>query len=219
MPDGSPGIKDGVVLLSLEDGLGDTIRPRLEAAGADLSKIVALQGIPTEDGRLRFPTIEDIEAIARACRTVNAKLVIIDPLMGYLSGYVNSHRDQDVRQALGPLTRMAQELGVAVLIIRHLNKSGGNQSIYRGGGSIGIIGAARVALLVAKDPRDETKRVLAGIKNNLAPLPSSLSFHIEGVNGTSRIVWEGISTHTADGLLAIPVSQEDRSALEDAEDF
>lgn len=219
LPDGACGIKGGVVLLSLEDGLADTIRPRLEAMGADLSKIVALQGVPTEDGKLRFPTIEDIEAITRACQMVKAKLVIIDPLMGYLGGHVNSHRDQDIRQAMGPIVKMAEELGVAVLVIRHLNKSGGNQSIYRGGGSIGIIGAARVALLVAKDPQDETKRVLAGIKNNLAPLPVSLSFHIEGIDGTSRIVWEGVSTHTADGLLAIPVSQEERSALEDAEDF
>ncbi|MBI5197931.1 MAG: AAA family ATPase [Nitrospirae bacterium] len=219
MPDGTPGVYGGVVLLTLEDGLGDTVRPRLEAAGADLSRIVALQGVPDREGRLRLPTLDDTEAITSACRQVAARLVVIDPLMGYLSGRTDSHRDQDIRTALGPLAKMAEEVGVAVLVVRHLNKSGSGQSIYRGGGSIGIIGAARSALLIAKDPQDENRRVLAGIKNNLAPMPESLVFHIDGTDGASRIVWGGASTHTADSLLAIPVSPEERSALDEAQDF
>lgn len=219
MPDGSPSLPGGAVILTLEDGLADTVVPRLTVAGADLEKIVALQGVKGVDGKLRVPTVEDLTALTCACKQVEAKLVIIDPLMGYLPSQRNSWRDQDVRQALAPLAKMAEEIGVAVLVIRHLNKSGGSQSIYRGGGSIGIVGAARMALLVAKDPESEARRILAGIKTNLARMPESLAFRVEAIDDTARIVWDGASSHTADALLAAPVSQEERSALEDAADF
>jgi len=219
MPDGSPALHGGVVLMSLEDGLADTIVPRLEVAGADKSKIVALQGVKDLEGKFRFPTVEDIEAIGNACKKVDAKLVAIDPLMGYMGGCVNSWRDQDVRRALSPLAKMAEEIGVAVVIVRHLNKTSSSNSIYRGGGSIGIIGAARSALLIAKDPENENRRILAGIKSNLAPLPSSLSYMIENIDGIPKIVWGGVSSHTADALLAIPSSPEEKSALEDANEF
>ena len=210
MPDGSPALHGGVVLMSLEDGLADTIVPRLEVAGADKSKIVALQGVKDLEGKFRFPTVEDIEAIGNACKKVDAKLVAIDPLMGYMGGCVNSWRDQDVRRALSPLAKMAEEIGVAVVIVRHLNKTSSSNSIYRGGGSIGIIGAARSALLIAKDPENENRRILAGIKSNLAPLPSSLSYMIENIDGIPKIVWGGVSSHTADALLAIPSSPEEK---------
>lgn len=218
MPDGAPSIQGGVVLMSLEDGLADTIVPRLEIAGADKTKIIALQGVKNSEGKYRFPTVEDTGAIKRACEKINAKLVIIDPLMGYM-GLSNSWKDQDVRRALSPLAKMADEIGVAVVIVRHLNKVNSNNSIYRGGGSIGIIGAARSALLIARDPENENRRILAGIKSNLAPLPPSLSYVIENIGGIPKIVWGGISSHTADALLAIPDSQEERSALEDAKAF
>ncbi|MDE2320357.1 MAG: bifunctional DNA primase/polymerase, partial [candidate division NC10 bacterium] len=211
MPDGSPSLPGGAVILTLEDGLADTVVPRLKVAGADLEKIVALQGVKGVDGKLRVPTVEDLTALTCACKQVEAKLVIIDPLMGYLPSQRNSWRDQDVRQALAPLTKMAEDLGVAVLVIRHLNKSGGSQSIYRGGGSIGIVGAARMALLVAKDPENEERRILAGIKTNLSRMPESLAFRVEAIDDTARIVWDGASSHTADALLAAPVSQEERS--------
>ncbi len=219
MPDGSPGVSGGAVLLTLEDGLADTIVPRLMAAGADRSRIVALQSIHDKDGKPRLPTVRDIEAIRQACEKVQAKIVVIDPIMAHLDGKVNSWRDQDIRGALTPLCKLADEIGVAVIAVRHLNKTSGGQAIYRGGGSIGIIGAARCAYLVAKDPEDESRRIFAGIKNNLAPMPPSLSFSVEGVDGASRIVWGGVSNHGADALLAIPSSPEERTALDEAKKF
>lgn len=219
MPDGSPSIQGGVVLMSLEDGLADTIVPRLEVAGANKSRVVALQGVKDSDGQYRFPLVEDIKAIRQACESVDAKLLVIDPLMGYLGAKVNSHKDQDIRRALSPLAKMANETGLSIIIIRHLVKSDSNNSIYRGGGSIGIIGAARSALLIAKDPENENRRILAGIKSNLAPLPPSLSYTIEDVGGIPKIVWGGITSHTADALLAIPSNPEERSALEEAKIF
>jgi hypothetical protein len=224
MPDGSPTEAGGGVILTAEDGLGDTVRPRLDVAGADVDKIVALKGVRDQDGKLRIPTVEDIAALTRACEKVEAKIVVIDPLMAYLPSQRNSWRDQDVRQALTPLAKMAEEIGVAVVAIRHLNKSVGTQAIYRGGGSIGIVGAARSALLVAKDPEDHTRKVMACIKINLASPPPSLAYRIDqvtldGIGDVSKIVWEGESPHTADALLAVPVSQEERSALGEAKEF
>ncbi len=219
MPDGSPGVLGGAVLLTLEDGLADTIVPRLKAIDADLRRIIALQAVHDENGKPRFPTVEDVEAIRQACEKVQAKVVIIDPLTAHLSGRINSWRDQDIRAALTPLAKMAEETGVAVIVVRHLNKNSGGQAIYRGGGSIGIIGAARCAYLVAKDPEDENKRVFAPIKNNLAPMPPSLSFGVEDCNGVARIRWLGESSHGADALLVIPASAEERSALDEAKDF
>ncbi len=219
MPDGYRCEKGGAVLLTLEDGLADTVVLRLEAAGGDKSRVVALQGVPDIEGKLRFPTVEDIGHIALACRKVNAKIVIIDPLMGYLGGNTNSFKDQDIRRALAPLAQMAEKEGVAVIVVRHLNKSESSRSIYRGGGSIGIIGLARIGLLIAKSPEDENKRILAGVKSNLAILPPSLTYAIEDRNGIPVIAWGGTSKHTADGLLAIPSSPEEKSAAEDAESF
>jgi hypothetical protein len=165
-----------------------------------------------------MPTIEDTSRIAQACKRMDAKIVVIDPLMGYI-GDANSWKDQEVRQALAPLTKMAEELNVAVLIVRHLNKASSSQSMYRGGGSIGIIGLARVGLLIGKDPDDDNRRVLAGIKSNLGPLPPSLTFSIEYNNDVAFIVWGGLSTHSADALLSIPTSPEERTALDEARDF
>lgn len=219
MPDGSPGVSGGAVLLTLEDGLADTIVPRLEAAGADLSRIAALQSVQDDKGKDRLPTVRDIEGIKHACEKVQAKIVVIDPLMAHLDGSINSYRDQDIRGALTPLCKLADEIGIAVVVVRHLNKASGGQAIYRGGGSIGITGAARCTHLVAKDPEDENRRIFAGIKNNLAPTPSSLAFSLEGVDGTSKIVWGGVSNHGADALLAIPSSPEEKTALDEAKDF
>ncbi len=218
MPDGTTGISCGVVILSMEDGLADTIVPRFKAAGADCSKIVALQAVRGPDGKPRLPTVVDIEGIKSAIEKVGAKLFIVDPLMAHLPGITNSWRDQDVRAALTPLAILAEETGIAVVLVRHLNKSGGGQAIYRGGGSIGIAGAARCAYLVAKDPENEERRIFACVKNNLAKNPPSLCFGLEGVDGSSRIVWGGQSNHTANQLLAV-FTPKDKSALDEAESF
>jgi hypothetical protein len=219
MPDSSPGIAPaGVVILGAEDGLADTVRPRLEAAGADLSRIVALTAIMDAEGE-RLPALPlDLAAIERAISEVDAALVIIDPLMAFLDSSVNSWRDQDVRRALAPLARLAERTGCAVVLLRHLNKSAGSHALYRGGGSIGIVGAARVGLLVAADPDDDERRILATVKNNLAPHPPSLAFRLVGdeATGAARVEWLGESEHRASALLAIPSGEDERGALDEA---
>ena len=221
MPDGSAGIEAaGVVILSAEDGLADTIRPRLDAAGADCSKIVAVTAVPDQAGEDRPPVIpDDLDVIARAIERVNAKLLIIDPLVAYLSGGIQSNRDQDVRRALHQVANLAEATGVAVLVVRHLNKSGGGNSMYRGGGSIGIIGAARAGFLIASDPDDENRRVMAPIKSNLCKAPSSLAFHLEDCGGVARVVWDGASSHSANALLFAAADQEEGDALREAKEI
>jgi hypothetical protein len=209
-PDGAECEPAGVVLLSAEDGLADTIRPRLDAAGADTSKILALATAPDEDGHDRLLSIpEDLGLIEKGIRRVGARLVVVDPLMAFLSGDTNTHRDQDVRRALAPLAGLAERTGAAVLVVRHLNKAAANNPLYRGGGSIGIIGAARMAFVVGKDPQDEDRRVLAFTKNNLAKPPASLMFALEEAgNDAVRVIWLGESEVSAKDLLATPRDEE-----------
>lgn len=180
MPDGSvPEIEGpaGTVLLTAEDGLADTVRPRLDAAGGDAEWVAVVKHVPTADGDLRLPHVEDTLELGRALDTVDANLLVVDPLMAFLPPEVNSHRDQDVRRALAPLAELADDTGVAVVAIRHLNKSGGSNPKYRGDGSIGLIGAARSGLLVAEDPdAPDTRRILAPTKANLSEPAPSLAY-------------------------------------------
>lgn len=223
LPDGVAGPPRGVVLLSAEDGLADTIRPRLEAAGADLDRIAALLTVPDGDGPPaglgRLPSIPaDLPYLEQAITDIDAALVIVDPLMAYLGTETNAHRDQDIRRALAPLAQLAERTGVAVVLVRHLNKAQSANALYRGGGSIGIVGAARCGLLVAADPDDSERRILAPIKSNLARPPAALAFQLAPVAGTdvARVEWLGETRHTAGALLTIP-DDETRTERDDAE--
>lgn len=203
MPDGSPGVAGGVVILSAEDGVADTIRPRVEAAGGDLSRIAVLRTVGVgEDERL--PAIpDDLPEVEVAIAEVGATLLIVDPLAAFLGADVNSHRDQDVRRALAPFAALAERTKVAVTVVRHLNKATGASAIYRGGGSIGIAGAARSVLLVAKDPADPERRILAPVKSNLGRPSAALAYTMEEAsNGAVKVAWQGESDLSADRLLA-----------------
>jgi hypothetical protein len=220
LADREPGIEcepAGVVLLSAEDGLEDTIRPRLDAAGADPERVLARDKVPESDFH-RLPVLPaDLLYVRSDIQRIQAKLIIVDPLTAYLGAECNSHRDQDCRRALHPLAVMAQQTGAAVLVVRHLNKASGGSPLYRGGGSIGIIGAARSGLLVARDPENSDRRILASTKCNLAKLPGSLSFDLnQADNGALRVGWIGQSHHTAETLLAAPRDDEDRDAVQEA---
>ena len=216
MPDGSPGLPGprGVVLLGCEDGLADTVRPRLDAAGADVHRVVALQAVRDEEGRPRLPTVADVGAIATAARVVDAAILIVDPLSAFLGRGIDAHRDTDVRQALASLAELAERTGLAVLAIRHLSKSGGANPLYRGGGSIAIIAAARSGLLLARDPDDDSRRVLATTKCNLAPEQPSLALRLDSSSDALRVEWLGESERSAGDLLTS--DSEDRSARDEA---
>lgn len=207
MPDGAKPDYDGpqgVVILTAEDGLADTIRPRLDAADADVEQITSPGVIHEEDGGERLPTVEDKEAIRTAIQEVSAALVVLDPLAAYLGAEVDSHRDASVRGALRGLAQVAEETATAVLAIRHLNKAQDLKAMYRGGGSIAFTASARSVLLAAPHPDDPNgdQGVLASIKCNLAPPQESLEYRsVTEEHGAVRIDWLGTSGHSAENLL------------------
>jgi putative DNA primase/helicase len=211
-----------VVIASAEDGLSDTIVPRLIAAGADLARIHAITGVTGDDGQERglvLPT--DMAAVQELVEKHKAKFVYIDVLNAYLDNSFDSYRDHDIRRALLPFKNMAEATGAAVLVIRHLKKNGGGRGIASGGGSIGISGAARSVLLVDEDPNDPELRVLAVVKNNLAAPAPSLSFRVESTAaGAPRISYLGQSEETADTLAQARAARdgvgEDKTKVEEA---
>jgi hypothetical protein len=165
--------REGVssILLSAEDHKGATIRPRLEAAGADLKLVhhveVRRDGV---EGGLWLP--DDGAKLDKLIEDTNARLVVVDPLSAHLTEGTNSWNDQSIRRALTPLHRAAEKRGCTVLVVAHLNKATGQQMNYRTGGSIGILAAVRSALLLAPDPGDPerergSQRILAHFKSNV----------------------------------------------------
>ncbi len=205
LPGGGFAPKGGVILISCEDGLSDTIRPRLDAAGADVREVVSLAEVSSGNGLPRLFSIEaDLGLLERAIGQYQAKMVIIDPMSAFLSRETDTHKDADVRRALAPLAALAERTGVSVLIIRHHNKAVNMKALYRGGGSIGFSAAARAVLIAAKHPDREGEFVLATAKNNLAAPSPSLAYRIsQAENGQPRIEWVGESEQTADSLLAV----------------
>lgn len=201
MPDGSPGPGIGnSIVLNAEDGAEDTIRPRLEALGADLARVFILR--PDGDAPpLRLPS--DTSVLERALAETGAKLVVIDPLVAFLGPYALGGSDQAMRQALLPLARLAETYACCILLILHLNKGGGTHAVYRGSGSIGLLGACRSAWLIGPDPATPGQCVLAQVKNNLAPAQPSLAYAVAiAAGGPPALSWLGPSPWAADQLLA-----------------
>lgn len=219
-PDGAPGgLPASVLLLSAEDGSGDTVRPRLEAAGADLERCVCVAGrkVYADQGPVVRPVVlpDDIDWIAHLVEEVGAALVVIDVLAAYLADHVDSHKDQSVRRLLHLLGLAAAATGAAIVLIRHLNKTPGGPALYRGGGSIGIVGAARAAYAVVRDPDDPDHRLVATVKSNLAPEAPTWGYSLVDVPelGVARIDWDaGPDQRSASELLVGTQS----SALADA---
>jgi len=202
MADGSAGVEGGVLLLAGEDSVSKTVIRRLEAAGADLSRIAIL------DRQILLP--QDNRFLEEAACQIFAKLIIIDPLMAFLGP--DSKSDQKVRQALSPLAKTADATNAAIVMVRHLNKGGGRNAMYRGGGSIGIIAATRSGLMIGRSPDDPDLRVLCQFKNNLGPLAPSILFEPVDVDGVPQIEWRSGCDYTASDLLGSPTQHEGRLA-------
>lgn len=212
LPGQTQPVQTTVLLLNAEDTASHTIRPRLDAAEADTDRVLT-----PEDPLVSIP--ECLPRLEAAVQKDGVGLIVFDPLMAFLGAHIDSHKDQDVRRALSPLAAMAARRNVAVLLVRHLNKAPGGSAIYRGGGSIGIIGAARAGLLLGRDPDNPELRILANPKNNLAPKARALRFALVSVGDVARIDWRGECDIDADRLCSAPESEESRSALDDARDF
>ena len=219
-PDGAPCKAGNVLIVNVEDGLEDTIVPRLKAHGADLDRVFIFSSVPDENGGTRLLELpRDIALLENKVRQRQAELLIIDPVLTMLGGDAN--KDQDARKALAPVRDMAERTGVAVVCVRHLNKSVGLKAIQRGGGNMGLIGVARAGSFFAPHPEDDGLRVMAAHKSNLAQRPPSLSYRIvtSAVHDTARVEWAGVTDHDADSLAASNVSPHEKSVLDDAKEF
>lgn len=191
-----------VLLLNAEDDPARTLRPRLEALGADLARCHTLTEIRDGPHIRPLSLPEDLPVLEHHLRERQAVLAVIDPFMAFLTGRVNSHRDSDIRRVLYGLKKLAEDTQAALLLVRHLNKNqGGRNPLYRGGGSIGIIGAARIAWLVGVHPEDEHLRVLCWLKGNLGTPPPSLAYAVTTADGTHQFHWTGVVPWGPDDLL------------------
>jgi hypothetical protein len=173
----------GVVLLSAEDDLGDTIKPRLLAAGATVERIVSLKAVRYCNGDIdrkeMFSLSSDMPRLREAIDSVpECRLVVIDPITAYC-GSVDSHKNAEVRSLLVPLADLAAETGVAIVAVSHLNKSNSGPAVYRTMGSLAFVAAARAAYGVVADRDDARRRLFLPVKTNLAPSLGGLAFVIE----------------------------------------
>lgn len=181
-----------VIYQTAEDGLGDTVKPRLIEAGADLDRVLVI-----DDSDVQL-TLSD-ERIEKAIIENNARLVIIDPIQAYLGADVDMNRANEVRPIFMRLGQVAQRTGCAILLIGHLNKAAGMQSLQRGLGSIDIAAAVRSVMFIGKLKHDPTMRILTHEKSSLAPPGVSLAFSL-GDEGGFR--WFGEYDITADEMLS-----------------
>jgi hypothetical protein len=208
----------GVLLLNGEDDPERTIRPRLDAAGADVKRIHILTGIRLGADDERPPVLPyDLPLIENLIHAEAIALIVIDPFMAFLASDIDAHRDADVRRCFHCMKALAEKNGVAILIIRHLNKLSGGPAIYRGGGSIGITGAVRSAMVVGKDPQNPEHCVLTSVKSNLAPKPASLIYTHEPAGDVARIGWVGETDLSADDILERPKREKQGTAERCAE--
>ena len=181
-----------VIYQTAEDGLGDTVKPRLIEAGADLDRVLVI-----DDSDVQL-TLSD-KRIEKAIIENNARLVIIDPIQAYLGADVDMNRANEVRPIFMRLGQVAQRTGCAILLIGHLNKAAGMQSLQRGLGSIDIAAAVRSVMFIGKLKHDPTMRILTHEKSSLAPPGVSLAFSL-GDEGGFR--WVGEYDITADEMLS-----------------
>jgi hypothetical protein len=233
-PDGEP-CKGPLqtLLLSAEDAAETVLRPRYDAAGGDPDRVVLLESVrrkrkdakPTDELEAPdlFSLTQDLEILEEVLRRERFDLLIVDPVSAYL-GDVNSFKDSEVRRVLAPLAALAVKFDLAVVLIRHLNKMANVQNVlYRGGGSIGFVGAARSGLFSAKDPDDPERRLLATYKHNLCRGAETLAYRPVPSKGNSEIPiieWLGTDPRSAQEInAAAGESFEQKSARGDARGF
>ncbi len=179
-----------VIYQSAEDGLADTVKPRLEQAGADCEKISVI------DEKIKSLSMID-ERLEEAVIKTGAKLLILDPIQAYLGGGMDMNRANEARDMTKKLAALAEKYQCAIVLVGHMNKAAGNKAAYRGMGSIDFFAVARSVLLVGRVEGEENIRAVVQIKNNLAALghPKAFALSEDGFQ------WLGDYEITADEVL------------------
>jgi len=226
-PDNTPCKLGSAIIATSEDDAADTIKPRLRAAGANLSKVVILDAIDTVDGRKPW-TLDDADELEALIEEQgDTRLIALDPVTQFL-GKRDGHNTADVRGVLAPIQSLADKHHVCILMICHLNKSQGVGAGDRFNGSTAWPAVSRSAWLVGQHPHDEKQRVIVPVKNNLGDDKTGFAYTIEGCNTetgipTSRIVWAGETELAANDVINGPAKSpddpEDQSAKANAARF
>ncbi len=194
-----------VIFQTAEDGLDDTIKPRLMQYGADCSKIQFLEYAEKE------LTLDD-ERVEKAILKAEAKLFVFDPIQAFLGQRVDMHRANEVRPILRRLGAIASRTGCAIILVGHMTK-GKTKSLYRSLGSVDIVAAARSVLLFAKHPEDATMRCMAPVKSSLAAEGKTIAFTLKE-NGLQFHSFCNISTECL-----LEGSSSEEGALDEAKRF
>lgn len=195
-----------VIYQSAEDGMGDTIKPRLMEAGANLDRVLSI----VEDKKQLSLLDERIE---KAIREHNARLMILDPIQGYIGSRVDINRANEIRTVLKSVSSVAERTGCAIVLIGHLNKSSGSSSAYRGLGSIDFRAAARSVLLIGRLKNEPNVRVIVHDKSSLAPEGKSLAF---GLGDEEGFRWlDGYDGITSEELLCGFTTETKTAAAEE----
>jgi hypothetical protein len=211
-PDAGTAPCGHVVILTAEDALADTVRPRLDAHGADVALIHVLTAIQEKSGQERSVSLDtDVALIEQAVIQTGAVLVIIDPVSAYM-GAANTFRDADVRAILAPLAALAERTGAALYGVMQLTKNAQIPALYRGQGSIASAGAARFVQAVAPDPADPTRqrRLFVSITENLSAPAATLAYRITPGDGCRRLEWERAPVEgvNVDAVFRLQASQD-----------
>ena len=240
--DRTPCEQGAVIILSAEDDPEDTIRPRLDAAGAMVQHVYILQAVKyesdTQKGERGFDLAKDAAKLGLlgaelAGKGVPVRLIVIDPVSAYL-GIADSHKNAEVRALLTPLSLVAQQRQCAILLVSHLNKSQTSSALMRVQGSVAFSAAARAVWGVTKDPQNEQRRLFMPMKNNIGKDDSGLAYQIESYRldappsepgadldpiDTSRVMWEPdiVRMHLDDAFGNGPA--DERNSKREAADF
>ena len=196
-----------VIFLAAEDDVEDTLKPRFRVAGADLEAVRVVS-----NAAISFPS--GVDVLAKLVRDLHAVMVVIDPIEAHLDERVDPNSNPQVRKALQPLVALAAKTGAAVVLVRHLRKTGG-KALYAGAGSIGFAGLAREVLLVGRDAATGA-RTLACSKASVSEKPISLSVELRPRGSVAIVEWLGPVATVADDLTDEP---GEMSALEEACQF
>lgn len=214
-----------VLIFTCEDGLADTLKPRLIAAEADTSRIMAVNGVrraEDKSGAALFDMERDCPALDAALASLpNCKALIVDPLSAFFGRGIDSHKDADVRRVLGPLAKIAEQRRVAVIGIVHLSKQGARRAMDRLLGSVAIANAARVIYLCVPDKDDERRILFLPTKNNIAAPMPGLAFRVvprdTAVGSVGAVEWlPDDVTITADEALGDMPQAQRRNVIDDA---
>ena len=181
-----------VIYQTAEDGLGDTIKPRLLAAGADCSRVLVI------DDREQPLTMLDVR-LEEAIMQTKARMVVLDPIQGFLGTDVDMHRANEIRPLMKRMAVLAEKYHCAIILIGHMNKNSNGKSSYRGLGSIDFQAAARSVLIVGRLKDEPETRVMCHVKSSLAPEGKSVAFRLDKETGFQ---WIGEYDISADDLLS-----------------